>query len=113
VQSINGKSFTDSGLREISIDPANPFFHVSGSFIMDSSDLTIIWYFGTDTNVTIGSDIEKLCCGCFACCRRLCKVDFAPMSKLSEIEHDAFRECAVLQSMTIPAGVTNGRRLLS
>jgi hypothetical protein len=68
-----------SGLCEISIDTGNPFFHVNGSFIVDSSDLRHIWYFGTDAEVTIPTDIETICFSCFGCSESICTVDFGGM----------------------------------
>jgi hypothetical protein len=106
LQSIKGESFAGAGLREITIDAANPFLQVTGSFIMDESDHGIVWYFGSDENVTIGSNIEMLCSSCFTCCDVMCTVDFPPNSRVSVICAEAFSECTRLHSINIPAGLT-------
>jgi hypothetical protein len=103
---IKGSSFDGCDLEQIVIDPANPFFHVSGGFIVDANDRCIIRYFGTGEEVTVPSHIETLSNFCFGSCRQITHVHFAAPSRLSVIEDRAFSDCFNLEAITIPATVT-------
>jgi hypothetical protein len=105
VQSMDGRSFLFSSLREICIESGNPFFRVSWPFLLDFEGSRIVRYFGDETEVTIPRDIETLGSSSFSCCD-ISTIRFESMSKLSLIDRNTFSFCQYLQSISIPSSVT-------
>jgi hypothetical protein len=105
VQILEGDAFAFSGVSEITIDEENPNFDVSGDFLMDFEWVTVVRYFGTDSNLTLNCEIEILGPGCFRTCAWIQSFAFESGSKLRRIEARAFADCEQLESICIPATV--------
>jgi hypothetical protein len=106
VQSMDARSFLFSSLREICIESGNPFFRVTGPFLVDLEGVRIVRYFGSGSEVvTIANEIEILSSSSFAFAL-ISTIRFESMSKLSLIEDETFYFCDQLQSITIPSSVT-------
>jgi hypothetical protein len=102
---LDGASLARCGLREVTIDPENPHFRTSGSFIVRATEPRLVGYFGSESELIIPSEIETIGPSCFISCCSLEAVDFAPGSRLSLIEESAFERCICLRSICIPATV--------
>jgi hypothetical protein len=74
--------------------------HIS-LFILDSSRLKLIRYFGCDANIMIPSNIHTLCSSCFSYCNSLSSISCDSDSPLRRIESAEF-SCSALKSITIP-----------
>jgi hypothetical protein len=105
LQSIDGTTFADCSLSEITIESSNPFLQTKGPFILDSKGTHIVRYFGRGVEVSIPDEIETLGSGSFTCCDRLVTIEIGPMSKLLSIGKSAFQSCSHVQAITIPASV--------
>jgi hypothetical protein len=86
----SGRRFPGSavmGCRRISItfDVGNPFFRVSGNFVVDYGGSCLVRYFGDERAVAIGGDIEMIGARCFSCCGSVSSVTFASHCRISHI----------------------------
>jgi hypothetical protein len=105
LQRIDGKSLAGCGLREITIDPGNPFMHVTGRFIMDVNNRSLIHCCVEEEEVRIPSEIETFASSCFAYSDDVRTLLFDEIVHLSVIEDCAFHDSTSLQSICIPASV--------
>jgi hypothetical protein len=103
---IGPAAFGATNLQEVSIADGASLFKVSAYFLMDIESTTIAAFFGTATEVTIPTSVEKLSGGCFSERRKLRHVTFEPGCRLSCIETITFSYCFSLSSICIPAAVT-------
>jgi hypothetical protein len=97
--------FGYSGIRTITVEKENPFFKVSGSFLVDFSGTSLVRYFGDAIHVDIPSDVFTISDGCFADCGSIVSVTFAPGSSVRVLGESAFENCSSLQSIFIPSSV--------
>jgi hypothetical protein len=72
---------------------------------MNFEGTALIRYFGWDTQVNIGLDVERICVGSFSKCKQLRKLEFESPSNVRSIESRAFERCWLLESILIPASV--------
>jgi hypothetical protein len=105
VESIDGSAFAESGVLEIRVAKGNRHFRVSGEFLTNFDGTSLIRYFGRDSHVQIGSDIERICVGSFSKCKQLRELEFESPSRVRSIECRAFEKCPMLESICIPASV--------
>jgi hypothetical protein len=105
VESIDGSAFSESGILEIRVAAGNRHFRVSGEFLTNFAGSSLIRYFGRDSDVRIGCDIETICVGSFSKCKQLRKLKFESPSRVRSIERQAFEKCPMLESICIPASV--------
>jgi hypothetical protein len=125
VERIGDSAFSQSGIKQISVDAGNSHFRVTGEFLLDSNGNC---YFSSEANpeipsgvtaiavgafsksvnlesVCIPASVESLYRRCFDDCKLLSVVRFAPGSKLTRIESVAFRKCKSLKTFCIPGSV--------
>jgi hypothetical protein len=101
VESIEGNSFLESGLEEISFESGNRFFRLIGPFLQDFEGVRIIRCFGSEKEIRIGKEIETV--GAYSFFRHSVSIiRFESMSQLSLIEKLGFGWCSNLQSISIP-----------
>jgi hypothetical protein len=55
-----------SPLQAILLDPGNPFFEVSGDFLIETDRKSIVRYFGSNAEVVVPAGIEQIAAGCFS-----------------------------------------------
>jgi hypothetical protein len=72
---------------------------------MEVDGRSLIRYFGRDSEVKIGCDIETICVGSFSKCTQPRKLEFESPSRVRSIERKAFEKCSMLESIFIPASV--------
>jgi hypothetical protein len=105
VESIDGSAFSESGILEIRVADGNRHFRVSGECLTTSDGTSLIRYFGRDSAVKIGCDIERICTGSFSKCKQLQELEFESPSRVCNIECRAFEKCPMLESICLPASV--------
>jgi hypothetical protein len=66
----------------------------------------LLRYLGSESDVTIGAEIEKIDHSCFCFCYSICSVTFGSLLKLRSIEVLAFYDCRKLKAIDIPSSVT-------
>jgi hypothetical protein len=93
------------GLNSLVIPKANKYFVLKDDFLLNKRKRNALFrYFGNDSAVFVGNNIEIICGGCFYDCRSLSEVIFESGCKLKEIRNEAFC-CSGLKSIRIPKHV--------
>jgi hypothetical protein len=110
VEVMTGESLPRSPHCRIQIEPENPFFHVRGSFLVDSKEMRLVRYLGGDSEPRIPLNIEAIGDGCFTYWDSVGRVDFGSNSQLSSIGSRAFDGCFALESIAIPSSVVEVRK---
>jgi hypothetical protein len=105
VEKLKGLSLPPARLCVVEVESGNIYFHRAGDFIMSSNERCLVRYFGNDSEVKIGDEIETIDDGCFLR-SVIAVVRFGPESKLSSIGVDAFFYCARLKMIALPSSVT-------
>jgi hypothetical protein len=78
---------------------------VSGHFLMSFRESRLLRYFGHESEVNIGSDIEGIAPGCFSGCESVVRVRFASDCRLRVLDSAAFAGCSSLQSICIAPSI--------
>jgi hypothetical protein len=86
-----------SGVHEVTVDSGNSIFSMSGGSLVKDEGKCIVCYFGEESDVRIGADIETVGVDSFAKSGFLRSVAFEAGSKLARIDHGAFSECGGLE----------------
>jgi hypothetical protein len=94
-----------SGIRDVLVGADNISLAASANFVTDFDETCLIRYVGTEEEVTIWSDVEVICIGCFVSCPSVLSVRFEPGCKVSILGIYAFASCPVLHSICIPSSV--------
>jgi hypothetical protein len=105
VESIDGSAFSESRILEIRVAEGSRHLRVCGEFLMTFDGTSLIRYFGRDSEVQIGCDIETICVGSFLKCKQLEQLEFESPSRVRSIECRAIEQCSMLESICIPASV--------
>jgi hypothetical protein len=105
VEKMSGASLPE-GKCVLKLEPGNEHFGRQGDFLVDLKHPWILRYLGSDSDITIGDEIEKIDQSCFYFGHSICSVTFGPDSKLRSIESLAFYDCLKLKSIDIPSSVT-------
>jgi hypothetical protein len=100
-----GLAMMDSGLRSVTVDEDDEAFQCCGNFLVDFGAMALIRYFGTESEVSIASDIEAVAAGCFGRCESFWSVEFEADCRVSILGEFAFSDCSVLQSICVPSSV--------
>jgi hypothetical protein len=95
LEMIDGSVFFCSRVSSVTIEEGNCHLRVSGDFLLDVNRLSILRYFGSDSNVNLNFELEPLSSGCS------CLFN----SRLQRIASKAFSWCSSLQSICIPYSV--------
>jgi hypothetical protein len=131
---IDGSTFLESSIEEISVDAGNPNYFVSGQFLIGVEGMTLIRYFGHRErlaidclcdlglrqigpdafsycsilkSILIPASIEILGDNCFNNCFCLSQIIFESASKVLHVGTEAFSFCSSLASICIPATLEN------
>jgi hypothetical protein len=107
VEEIGSGAFSESGIRDVQLESRNFSFRVRDCFLMDFAEISILYYFGADSNVTIPDYIEVVGQRCFSDSEDVSDVTFGSLSKVSSLGSAAFAACVSLRSFDIPASVTS------
>lgn len=104
----NGWCCSTKELNEILISPQNPTF----SYLDDEKKMVVaksgkksydlIFACRNIEKVCIRPDINRICVDSFMECVHLTKIEFSENSQLEYIEDNAFRNCSLLESISIP-----------
>jgi hypothetical protein len=101
---IDGSAFAQSGIAAILVDEQNRNFTVCDTFLLDFDRISVIRYFGFESEVSIPGSIQQLACGCFSYCNLLSQVSFDPAGQISLFDERAFTYSS-LEAICIPASV--------
>jgi hypothetical protein len=102
---IDGTALGSVELEDIVVQDGNEFFRVENGLLIEINGRRAVRYFGTETVVTVNSDILVLGQYCFCNCKALTAVVFAPDSHLKRIEGNVFAGSSV-HSLTLPRSVS-------
>jgi hypothetical protein len=105
VEFIGGGAFPRAGGISILVDMGNDHFCVCGDFLCDANRRTLIWYFGSQSSVTVPRHFEVLGPTCFSYCESLLSLLFESGSELKAIGMQAFYNCSSLATIVIPRHV--------
>jgi hypothetical protein len=105
IQSIDGSAFDSDPITCVTIDSSNPYFCVSGDFLICLKGRCIVRYCGVKEDLMIGYSIESLGPGCFHGCSFLVSLSFERGSRLTRIGESAFSNWSRLMAVLIPASV--------
>jgi hypothetical protein len=97
---LDGSAFRGSGVSRITIDHGSTSFVMRGDFLLDFDEISLIHYFGCDSNVLIPGAVKRICCGSFYGCDSISSVQFEDASDVVEIEPGAFSVCSSLTSIS-------------
>jgi hypothetical protein len=97
VTRIHGSFLQGSGVREITVDRDNAKFETMDAFLVSRDRKKIVCYFGNDSDVRIGANVETIGPSSFEKCQFLRSVTFEPASKLKRIGGHAFEGCRSLE----------------
>jgi hypothetical protein len=103
VDTIDGSAFAYSGIRQIIVAADNPYFKICGPFLLNHNGTSLVRYFGLDSTVKIGSQVEVLLPNSMADCTDLTEVEFESGSRLGRIQHWAFARCRSLGHISLPS----------
>jgi hypothetical protein len=92
-------ALASSGVWSVTVDPLNQFFRVSGDFVVDSRETSLVRHLGTESEVTISKNIEEISADCFKECRFLSSVCFEDGCRVARFGEGAFS--GVLQSICV------------
>jgi hypothetical protein len=107
VRHLTGASFWRCTVGQVTIDPGNRHFRITGSFISDFDNRLLVRYFGTERVIHIPDAIEAIDQCCFADCAWASTIAFGAMSKLRWIGNFAFYDCPDLTSISFPSSLTS------
>jgi hypothetical protein len=107
---IDGSAFAHTGRARITVEEGNPYFRVSGDFLLGFDGTSLIRYFGSDSTVTVPRDVEILGTGCFCDHHSLCSLLFESGSNLKCVEANAFSGFSGLKSIVIPRSIQELRK---
>jgi hypothetical protein len=65
LQEINSSALADTNISKLSVSEGNSHFRVCDDFLLDFAGVSILHYFGSDSNVTVNRTIEVLGAYCF------------------------------------------------
>jgi hypothetical protein len=99
VRQIGDGCLRHSGVRDISVDEDNAHFETVGGCLVKCEGRAIVYYFGNESDVKIGADIEVVTTHSFLDCNFLRSVTFESGSKLRVIGTRAFGSCTALESV--------------
>jgi hypothetical protein len=105
VSYVAASAFIGSGLLTVRVDEGSSSFVVDGDFLLDSTQGSLILYFGHNSDVLIPYRVERICRGAFSECSWIHSIEFEASSTIFEIESRAFSKCLSLESLSIPASV--------
>jgi hypothetical protein len=97
VQAISGSFIQGSGVHEVFVDGDNDHFDTLEGFLVNRAGTSIVSYFGKDSDVQIGRNIESIEEHSFEKCAFLRSVTFETGSKLAAIGTFAFQMCQSLE----------------
>jgi hypothetical protein len=100
----SGSGLAGVSFDSITVDEGNHYLTIRGSFLLNSSDPSLLKCWGTDDEVVIPSFIETLSDYSFSG-SPVRRVIFEPVSRLSILGISAFSNCTSLISICIPASV--------
>jgi hypothetical protein len=106
LRELSDYALNQTNLVTISVSEGLHYFGISDDFLLVLDGLSIKHYFGRFEEVRAPDNIESLGSSCFAFCTMIRTVTFDSGSRLSHIEHDAFRECSSLSSICIPSSIS-------
>jgi hypothetical protein len=78
---------------------------VSGDFLVDFGESSLVRYFGDSGEVAIWRQIEAISIGCFAGCDCLSSVIFESGCEVGILGESAFESCSWVRSICIPSSV--------
>jgi hypothetical protein len=102
---IDGMAFAGSAISGITLADGSRHLQVSGAFLLDSEGITVIRYFGSDSNVAVPRNVQILSPGCFYSRCSIHSLIFEYDSRLTRIEANAFSFCALLKLIQIPRSI--------
>jgi hypothetical protein len=100
---FNGSALALTGISDITVEDGNRHFRVSDNCLLDFDPISVIRYFGSDSDVILKREIAILNTGCFYSCKSLCSLVFESGSQLTRIEANALCGCSSLKSICLPA----------
>jgi hypothetical protein len=103
VDTISGSAFASWTLSEISVAPDNRHFTFRNHFLLTSDGISLIRYFGNDSDVTIIEGIVVLCPKSFSDSRTVVNVNFEDHTAVQRIQSNGFSGCLLLRSISIPS----------
>jgi hypothetical protein len=109
VSVLSGRAFVSSGITNISglsMEYGNGNLKIWGDCIVDINGVVLVTYFGSESKEILTGESEVLNSH-FCNDTALVNARFEAGSKVRRILPDAFLECQSLQSIVIPASVTN------
>jgi hypothetical protein len=114
LQVIDGSALAKTRISKVTIDEGNRHFRISGHYLLDSTGIWVIRYFGSNSTVTLSPSIQILTHHCFLDCGFLCSLKCESGSTLARIDEEALCDCSSLQTVSLPASVEFlGRRSLA
>jgi hypothetical protein len=91
-----------SGIRTVTVGATNPFFRLSGDFLVDCDGHSLVRYLGNEGDLAIGSGTVVISAGCFSGCGSVLSVRFEGICQISTIGEAAFASCV---SICIPSSI--------
>jgi hypothetical protein len=105
VSEIDGATFRRSCFSRIEIEPGNTHFSVRADFLLDFGGVCIVFYFGSDEEVQIPDEIEKIGADSFYSKTAIRSVSFGRESRLWSFGASSFARCSSLNAIHIPSTV--------
>jgi hypothetical protein len=102
---IDCRAFIGSSIANIRIDESNPFYFMSGDFLIESEGMTLFHYFGATEHVITFGECPSLANYSVINYGSMRTVDFEEHSRLTGIGDYAFCDCSALKSICIPASI--------
>jgi hypothetical protein len=102
VRYFKGLGVIDAEISMIFVDPANEHLIAIDFYLMDFNRVSILRYFGSESDPTLDAAIQILGAASFGRCESLSSLMFESGSRLKEIDAWAFAGCSSLQTICIP-----------
>ena len=106
VEFIGTGAFRGCGLATLTIDEGNPLYAVRDGIVYDREMTEIIMILDGVTDVCVPSSVTSID-GAFEGNTTIRSITFEPGSRVTEFRDNEFFRCSGLESITVPAGLTD------
>jgi hypothetical protein len=105
IRGLTGLVFGHCEVKAVTADAFSRFFRISGDFLVDFEEASLVRHLGTDRDLVISSGIEIIARQCFSRCRGLSSVRFESERKALIRGVSAFANCSSLPSICRPSSI--------
>jgi hypothetical protein len=104
LENITGLSLATLTSDVIEVDASARFLAIWDDFLTDSVGISLIRYLGTDVDIAIPNDVQRMAEGCFSGCQTVASVVFELDCSLSILAKGVFLKSS-LESIVIPSSI--------